>query len=222
MLDVCYTYCQEWDLKFNVKKSNVMIVGKSDGAVMPPTHLGTELLCWVSEMKYLGVILYSKGGLRVNVHVNCMKFLGSSFSILQSCRGFNEQVLCEIILTKCLPILMYGLESFRLLAAERDKVKMAFNCVIRRIFKLSKFTSVRHIIHMIGSKPGNILIDERRCLLLLSCSRDECTVVRNVASVLACCDDFNRIFITYNVSSVYCSYEVKHNFSDFMNIYVMA
>ena len=154
MLDVCYTYCQEWDLKFNVKKSNVMIVGKSDGAVMPPIHLGTELLCWVSEMKYLGVILYSKGGLRVNVHVNCRKFLGSSFSILQSCRGFNEQVLCEIILTKCLPILMYGLESFRLLAAERDKVKMAFNCVIRRIFKLSKFTSVRHIIHMIGSKPG--------------------------------------------------------------------
>ena len=101
MLNICYEYCNEWDLQFNVKKSTVMVVGKGDNALLPVMMLGDGVLNWVREIKYLGVCLYSQKGLRVNSSINCRKFLGASFSILQRFGHLDEEVLCEIILTKC-------------------------------------------------------------------------------------------------------------------------
>ena len=83
MLNICYSYCNDWDMKFNVKKSNVMVVGKNVNTIlMPSVQLGTEDLTWVKEIKYLGVVMHSKNGLRVDTNYNCRKFLCSSFSIL--------------------------------------------------------------------------------------------------------------------------------------------
>ena len=43
MLNICYSYRNDWDMKFNVKKSNVMVVGKNDITIlMPSLQLGTE------------------------------------------------------------------------------------------------------------------------------------------------------------------------------------
>ena len=113
MLNICYSYCNDWDMKFNVKKSNVMVVGKNDNTIlMPFMQLGREDLTWVKEIKYLVVVMHSKNGFRFDTNYNCRKFLCSSFSILQKCGRLSEPVLCEIILTKCLPILTYGLQCF--------------------------------------------------------------------------------------------------------------
>ena len=66
----------------------------------------------------------------MNININCRKFLRSSFSILQKCGGLKESVLCEIILTKFLPIPMYGIECFRLLESQRQKIKVLYYLIL--------------------------------------------------------------------------------------------
>ena len=219
--NICYSYCNEWDMKFNVKKSNVMVVGKNDNTIlMPSMQLGTENLTWVKEIKYLGVVMHSKNGLRVNTNYNCRKSLCSSFSILQKCGRLSEPVLCKIILTKCLPILTYGLECFNLLNSQRQQITMAFNTVIRKIFKLSKHTSVRHVIHYIGSKPCKILIDERRCLLISLCLTSCYASVKNIALLYILSDDFNFLCVNYDICYLYNQHEIRQSFCKYMDVYV--
>ena len=59
MLNIYLKYCNEWGLQFNVKKSSVMVVGKSDNALLPVMMLGNGALNWVRDIKYLVVCLYS-------------------------------------------------------------------------------------------------------------------------------------------------------------------
>ena len=148
-------------------------------------------------------MLFSKKGLRVNVDYNCRKFLETLFSILQNCGNMSELVLCEIILTKWLPFLTYGLECFELLEYEKRHITVAFNTVIRRIFKLSKHTSVRYVLHCIGSNPGKILLDERRCLLLCSCISSSCSVIKGLSALLVFSDYYYDMCSRYNICSLY-------------------
>jgi hypothetical protein len=199
MLNIYYAYCCEWDLQFNAKKCTVMCIGKDNDSVTSVIELGIDQLTWVKKIKYLGVYIQSRGCLRLNADVNCRKFLGAFFSILQHCGHLSETVLCEIIVTKCLPVLTYGLECFRLLSYQKQKVNVAFNTIIRRIFKLSRYTSVRDIIMCIGCKPTSDLLDERRILLLLSCLHSEFCVVSRCAHSLRYTVDFVRICNVYGV-----------------------
>ena len=40
MLCVCYRYCELWDLQLNVRKSNVMVIGRNDDDILPDLYLG--------------------------------------------------------------------------------------------------------------------------------------------------------------------------------------
>ena len=146
-----------------------MVVGKNDNALLLVMMLSDGVLNWVRVIKYLGVCLHSQKGLRVNSSINCRNLLGASFGILQGFGYLSEEVLCEIIFKKCLLILTYGMECFELLGEQRHRMSVAFNTVARQIFKLSKYTSVHNVIFYIGSKPCDIILDERRFLLLQSC-----------------------------------------------------
>ena len=46
-----------------------------------------------------GCIFKIKKGLRMNVSLNCRKFLVASLAMLQRCEHLSEPVLCEIVLT---------------------------------------------------------------------------------------------------------------------------
>ena len=60
------------------------------------------------------------------------------------------------------------MECFELLGEQRRRMRVVFNTVVRRIFKLNKYyTSVRDVIVYIGSKLCDIILDERCCLLLV-------------------------------------------------------
>ena len=75
-----------------------------------------------------------KKGLKINVELNCRKFIGASFTVLLRCGNLSEPILCEIVLTKCLPISMYGVECFLLLVEQKCKLRLAFKTVQLDVF----------------------------------------------------------------------------------------
>jgi hypothetical protein len=216
MLDICHDYCVQWDMVLSVKKSNVIVVGRDDESVLPIMNLGSDELCWVKELKYLGVFMQSHKGLRINIEANCRKFLGSAFGIFQKCGYLSEEVLCEIIFTKCLPVLTYGLECFKLLEQQKHKLCVALNTVVRRIFNMSRRTSVRDIIVYAGSKPCDVMLDERHFLLLRECLRSDYGIVRLCGRLHGQLKYVTKICLTYGVSDVLPVTAIKKFFYDFV------
>ena len=109
------------------------------------------------------------------------------------------------------------MECFELFGKHRCRVRAAFNTVVRRIFKLSKYSSVRDVIVCIGSKPCDIILDERRVSLLQSCMQSACGVIRKCGHVLSHSKDVLRIImensVYFNLSAGY----VKRQFFKFVS-----
>ena len=68
-----------------------------------------------------------------------------------------------------MPILLYGLESFPLSFVQKHRIAVAYDNIIRHIFNLGRFVSIRDVIAFIGSKPADIVADERQLLLVHEC-----------------------------------------------------
>ena len=76
---------------------------------------------------------------------------------------------------------------------------VSFNSVIRRIFRLFRFTSVRDVIVYIGSKPCDLFIDDRRFLLNMSCLNSQYSTIRLCGHLLSNSHDVTRISMKYSV-----------------------
>ena len=75
----------------------------------------------------------------------------------------------QIINTYCLPILLYGLESFHLSFVQNDRIAVAYDNIVRHIFNLGRFVSIRDVIAFIGSKLADIVADEWQLLIVHEC-----------------------------------------------------
>ena len=94
------------------------------------------------------------------------------------------------------------MECFMLLSEQRRKLCVAFNSVIKRIFKLSRYISLHDLIAYIGSKPCDIFLDERRSLLLMSYLKSIYNVVKICGHLLIDLAEFRRISMKYDTDLV--------------------
>ena len=78
----------------------------------------------------------------VNINMNCSKFAGASFSLFQIVVLLMNWY--SFMFTKCLPILLNGLDCFKLHNWQIQKLSISYNTIIRRIFNLSRMTSIRN------------------------------------------------------------------------------
>ena len=199
MLDICYDYGINMDISFNANKFHLIHVGQDYKNELPLLRLGETLLSWVNEFKYLGCVIRTGVKLQVAVDINCRKFLSASYAILQKCAGLSEEILCQIINTRCLPILLYGLESFQLSFVQKRRIKVAYNNIVRRIFNLGRFVSVRNVIAFIGAKPADIAADERRLLLVHECWFSLSSLLHDCAYITVNSNVFTNLSFVYDV-----------------------
>ena len=65
---------------------------------------------WCSKFKYFGVMLVSGKSFNVDVEINRSKFLVRAYAILNRCGTLSEEVKMQLISSKCVPTLLYGME----------------------------------------------------------------------------------------------------------------
>ena len=178
MLNICIDFAVENDIKFNHLKSHVFQCGMTDDGslLLPKLSIGVHELEWVKELKYLGVVFVTGKRLSVNIDLNCRKFLSASFAIMQKCKYLSEEILCELVQTNCLPILLYGIDSVSLMKCQIRRMSVAL--VFRRIFKMSKFSSMRIIYNFIGTKTLDCLYDESCFCLIRNCYNSSFELLR--------------------------------------------
>ena len=114
---------------------------------------------------------------------------------MQKCAGVSEEIFCHIINIHCLPISLYGLESFNISFVQKCRTAVAYNTIIKRIFNFGRFVWIRNLLAFIGSKPADIIVDERHMNVGFYC--------------LVCCI-IAHIIITVN-SSMFTNVSFKYD-----------
>ena len=121
--------------------------------------IGDQLLKWVDTFMYLGVEFVLDSSLQVNCKKRIQKFMSSVSSVLQ-CKGFGyESVFAEILIRKCLPVLMYGLDCNMLDSKSVKIVTQAWNCAFRWLYSVGKYTSTRHFFDKHKTMSMKFLLD---------------------------------------------------------------
>ena len=130
---------------------------------------------------------------------------------LEAC---HKKFSCQLIISQCLPILLYGLECFLFSFRQLQKISVELSCVFRRIFSLLKWTSVRNLFFFVGIYPSTVLIDERRLFLLHNCFRQN--------NLLKLCCDYvlmKQPTFTTNVTLISSKYHLKTCIYNYARIY---
>ena len=162
MLDICNSYCVDWDICLNPKKTKNMFFGKPAEIKFRPT-LNNSPIDFITEWKYLGVVLRSGKRFGCAVSERVKSFYRCLNSILRVEGRSDDMVLLRLIEAHCVPLLSYAIEMTDVADRnERRSLRVAYNSIFRKIFGYRQFESVTNLQHALGRQTWEELIDKRK------------------------------------------------------------
>lgn len=111
MLCICNEVAKRLDLKFNVKKSCAMRIGKRFNINCSNLLLGNTILPFVEEIKYLGVTVRKGSNFSRSLCSTKIKFYRSFNAVYCKAYYASEEVLVNLFRSYCLPIITYACEA---------------------------------------------------------------------------------------------------------------
>ena len=173
------------NLKFNVSKSASLRIGARHKIVIPElTDLCGNPIRWVSEFKYLGVVV--RHGIRfgINVHQNKVKFF-RSFNALFAKLGSsnNPDTLLNLMRTNCLSILLYNVEAVHLTKTNVHDLCFPLNRSYVKIYHVQDKESISHCQFYTNQLPIEMLIDSKRLWYLLKLENSDCFLLSHIFEI---------------------------------------
>ena len=113
-------------------------------------------------MKYLGVFINSRTN-SVDLSAALRKFFGC-FNNIMSVLGYGRDEMLAVFLAKtyCLPILLYGCETWHMSSSDKHKLDVAWNNCFRKIFNACWRESAKPLLFYCGTMPVSLLVDQRK------------------------------------------------------------
>ena len=162
LLDLCGSYCQEWDICLNTKKSKNMYFGKKAEINFRLTLNGTAVE-WTQEWNYLGVTLRQGKFFDCAVKNTVKKFYRALNAILRVEGRSDEMILLQLLESHCVPILTYAIETIHVSNRdEKRSLRVAYNSIFRRLFGYRQFESVTILQHAMGRQTWEELVDKKQ------------------------------------------------------------
>ena len=151
LLDICSNYAESWCIKYNERKTKLMYFGKNyESFNCSPILLNGAPLEFVSQWKYLGVLLNSDTRFTCSVKKCRSAFYRSSNTILNVLRGPSEVVLMKLLYSTCVPIITYACDVVEYHHKEMQSLHVALNDAIRKIFTYNRWESVKTLRESLG------------------------------------------------------------------------
>jgi len=112
LLNVIECEPQALDLTINSKKSCLRIGPRCDINCSIITNAIGMMITWVSELRYFGVILVKSRSFKVCLDYAKRLFYRAANAIFGKIgRLACEEVILQLIVSKCMPMLLFGLDS---------------------------------------------------------------------------------------------------------------
>ena len=108
MIDICCVELDKLDMKLNVKKSQLVRIGRSHNKAVHGVLLNGRPIACVNELKYLGWYILSAKLFKVSLHYMRVRFFQCFNSIYGKSHSFGEPVMQHLVNVHCKPYLLYG------------------------------------------------------------------------------------------------------------------
>ena len=140
LLDKCDEYAKQHDIKFNTKKSVVLIRRNNllRNASVPSFKLCGESLTEVKETKYLGHIITSDGKDTKDISKACSQLYAQGNSLIRKFHMCSEKAKIKLFVTYCSQFYCAQLWQYSNSDKAYNKVKVAYNNVFRFFLRLPR------------------------------------------------------------------------------------
>jgi len=137
LLHACEVELNWLDMSINVKKSNCIRIGpRIDAICSNITYLSGTSLPWVNEIRYLGIYIVRSRIFKCSLDYAKRSFYRAANSIFGKVgRLASEEVVLQLLYSKCMPVLLYGLEVCPLNKSDYSSLDFAINRFFMKLFK---------------------------------------------------------------------------------------
>ena len=102
---------------------------------------------WVNELRYLGVYMVRSRLFKCSLDKAKKSFCRAANSVFGKLgRIASEKVALEIMASKCIPVLLYGLEDCPLLHSDISSTNFATDQLVMKLLKTSSIEIIRLLI----------------------------------------------------------------------------
>ena len=141
LVDQCVSYAKMWRFKFGIKKTKVMVVGKSLLLQEPTVKLDGDVILSVKQLDVLGVSIDNKCSYKSHVD-NRISACRKSLYRLSNCGmtypGLHTNVKCYLWNSVGAPTLLYGMESIPLSDKDVKNLRTSQSNILKGVLGLSK------------------------------------------------------------------------------------
>jgi len=175
LLLVCEQELMWLDMSLNVKKSSCIRIGAryTANCCNIVNSEGRELL-WVHEVRYLGIFIEAASSFKCSLENAKRSFYRSFNSIFGRVgRVASNEVIIQLLKSKCLPILYYGMELCPLRKSQFKSLDFVINSAMRKIFDTKSQDIVDACRDIFNCLPAESVIANRRYKFLRKISVSE-------------------------------------------------
>ena len=152
MINSCHSYCNQYGLAFNAKKSKVMVFSRAafDKEAIKPLNINGIPIDCVDQIKYLGTTITSNPSLSFSHEEDLRSFYRASNSVLNQISSANEPILMQLLYSHCVPCFSYAAAMKDYTSRQMNECTVAVNDAIRKIFTFIRWESVRTLREDLG------------------------------------------------------------------------
>ena len=159
MIDICVRELDKIDLCLNVQKCNCLRIGRRFNARCSRLFIGGETVPCNNEVRYLGISIKSARTFKCIMSMNKQKFYRAANCIISKVGCKNVSVLTALLLSKCVPIIMYGLPACCLTKTEKTKLDNSLDVILAKVFGTFNKTILRHCLYYCDILPLSWQLD---------------------------------------------------------------
>ena len=145
LLQICESELISLDMTINVKKSCCIRIGPRNRAACAPIRCSSGVsLPWVDELRYLGIFITRSRVFKISLDHAKKSFYRSANAIFGKVgRVANEDVVLQLLSSKCMPSLLYGLEACPLIKSDLSSLDFVINRFFMKLFKTSNIDVIK-------------------------------------------------------------------------------
>ena len=144
----------------------------------------------------------------VDITSRLHKFHAAVCAVLKDRLPNFEHIYVRLLLSKCLPILYYGLDSLSIDCKVLQAVTKCWNMAFRWIFGLRKYDSTRLLLKSCNTMSAKFLLHRCWFLFCNSVSLSQVPVVHNLWCWCRSLSSYNRLLSLHNLVDVGCKAEI--------------
>ena len=144
MINLCNRTLEGLDLEINPMKSHCVRIGPRFKSICCSVFVNNVPLEWATSTKFLGVSILSANCFSCDWHDARSNFYKSLNTILGNL-GVSPavDVALNLIVSKCVPLLMYGLSAISISSSELNKLTFAYNRIFCKLFHVKGTETIK-------------------------------------------------------------------------------